>query len=122
MTQTNNKPVWFLVFIWILITASSICALAFGLESSPYLILILVLGCGFASANQDLVLDGLRLLNASKENLAMHNTWFLSGYRLGLLLAGGLSLIIADHFNWNLAYGFCGSLLLLGSLGLITPT
>ena len=68
-----------------------------------------------ASANQDLVQDGLRVLCTPKTRMAPVNSWFLSGYRMALILCG-VTLLIADHFDWTITYIAMASLMLFGCL------
>ncbi len=62
-------------------------------------------------------LDGywLRLIRGNNTNLLAGTTE--TGYRIGKIFTGGLTLIAADHFNWQIVY--CISGLFIMTLGLI---
>lgn len=94
---------------WILIMQLSV-ALVLGLMSlfdpalSPWLMAALALTLATFSATQDIAVDAYRtnLLLPSERGLgtAMYST----GYRVAMLLSGGLALILASLLGWRVTY------------------
>lgn len=60
----------------------------------------------FFSASQDIVVDAYRRESLSDEELGLGSALYVNGYRVGMLLAGGGGLIIADHTSFAFMYQF----------------
>ncbi len=56
---------------------------------------------GFASASQDVVIDGYRIELIAKENQALAASFYVYGYRIGMLISGALALILAEFIEWK---------------------
>jgi len=54
---------------------------------------------GFASATQDIVIDAYRIETAPPRLQAMLATTYISGYRVGMILAGAVALGLAESFG-----------------------
>jgi len=54
---------------------------------------------GFASATQDIVIDAYRIETAPPRLQAMLATTYISGYRVGMIMAGAVALGLADAFG-----------------------
>jgi len=54
---------------------------------------------GFASATQDIVIDAYRIESAPPRLQAMLATTYISGYRVGMIMAGAVALLLADSFG-----------------------
>jgi MFS transporter, PAT family, beta-lactamase induction signal transducer AmpG len=65
---------------------------------------ILCLLIAFCSASQDVVVDAFRRESLSDDELAMGSTLYIYGYRIAMLVSGGLALILADHLSWHTVY------------------
>ena len=57
---------------------------------------------GFSSATQDIVIDAYRIETAPPKLQAMLATTYISGYRIGMILAGAVALSLADKFGSTL--------------------
>jgi len=66
----------------------------------------------FFSATQDIVIDAYRREDLSDEELGLGSSLYIYGYRLGMLLAGGGGLIMADHMPFSQVYGIMALCLL----------
>lgn len=64
------------------------------------------------SASQDIAIDAYRtdMLQAPERGLGA--TYFVFAYRIGMLVAGGLALIFADHIGWKHTYELMAALIL----------
>lgn len=58
----------------------------------------------FFSATQDIVVDAYRREDLSDEELGLGSSMYIYGYRLGMLLASGGGLILADHLTFSQVY------------------
>jgi len=58
----------------------------------------------FFSASQDIVIDAYRREDLSDEELGLGSALYINGYRIGMLLAGGGGLIMADHMSFTVVY------------------
>lgn len=54
---------------------------------------------GFASATQDIVIDAYRIETAPPKLQAMLATTYISGYRIGMIMAGAVALALAESFG-----------------------
>jgi MFS transporter, PAT family, beta-lactamase induction signal transducer AmpG len=59
---------------------------------------------GFASATQDIVIDGFRIASAPVERQGVMSAAAQLGYSIALLCAGAGALYIADFVSWKAAY------------------
>ena len=58
----------------------------------------------FFSASQDIVIDAYRRESLSDNELGLGAALYVNGYRVGMLLAGGGGLILADHTSFAFMY------------------
>ncbi|MFL9709526.1 AmpG family muropeptide MFS transporter [Methylobacillus sp. Pita1] len=58
----------------------------------------------FFSASQDIVIDAYRRESLSDQELGLGSAMFVNGYRVGMLLAGGGGLILADLLTFSKMY------------------
>jgi PAT family beta-lactamase induction signal transducer AmpG len=76
----------------------------------------------FASATQDVVVDGWRIDVASTERQGMMAASYQLGYRLALICAGAGALYIAEFVDWRSAYLVMAVLMGVGLVGtLLAP-
>lgn len=68
----------------------------------------------FSSATQDIAIDAWRIEAMPVESQGAMSGTYQMGYRLGMLLAGGGSFIIAHYFSWPMAYSVMAVVMLLG--------
>lgn len=69
---------------------------------------ILALLIAFFSASQDIALDAYRREILPDEELGFGSSVYVTGYRLGMLLAGAGALIMADRMPWSSVYQWMG--------------
>ena len=58
----------------------------------------------FFSASQDIVVDAYRRDSLSDDELGLGSALYVNGYRVGMLLAGGGGLILADYTSFAFMY------------------
>ncbi len=78
------------------------------------LMAIFAVAVGFTSATQDIVIDAWRI-EVSEENelgaTAAASAW---GYRLSMVISGAMPLLLAQAYNWNVAYAAMAAMMLIG--------
>lgn len=68
----------------------------------------------FFSASQDIVVDAYRREILSDAELGLGSSLYVNGYRVGMLLASGGGLILADHLPFSLVYLIMAACMLPG--------
>ena len=68
------------------------------------LMIVAAILVAFFSATQDIVIDAYRREDLPDEELGLGSSMYVYGYRLGMLLASGGGLILADHISFSHVY------------------
>lgn len=93
------------LLIWQLLLTAAISLLAFSDPSKLLLMTaIAALLLSFFSASQDIVIDAYRRESLSDDEQGMGAALYVSGYRVGILLATGGGLIMADFMSYQSVY------------------
>jgi PAT family beta-lactamase induction signal transducer AmpG len=112
---------------WLLIAQLAlICAIAgLGMTNpgkSPWMVAVAAFFVTFFSASQDIVVDAYRREDLADEELGLGSSFYVNGYRVGMLLASGGGLIMADFIHFSRVYLIMAACLLPGVLTtLLTP-
>jgi PAT family beta-lactamase induction signal transducer AmpG len=104
---------------WLLIFQLLLMAAIFGLGRSdpaqdPFGVAIMALLVTFFSASQDIVVDAYRREDLPDEELGLGTSYYVGGYRLGTLLAGGGGLVLADRIGFPGVYTCMAACMLVG--------
>lgn len=95
-----------------------ITAMAF---NSPEHALIALAGLAFlvafGSASQDIVIDAYRTDVLKREERGVGTAIFVVGYRIGMLVSGGLALVLSDYVGWHNTYLIMAGLMVIGMAG-----
>ena len=95
---------------WLLVMqvalAGALIVLSFAQPSPERLlpISIAALLVSFFSASQDIVIDAYRRETLAENELGLGSALYVNGYRVGMLLAGGGGLILADLISFEVMY------------------
>ncbi|MCF6282841.1 MAG: AmpG family muropeptide MFS transporter [Candidatus Polarisedimenticolaceae bacterium] len=93
----------------------SIVLLAFTSPAvSPLSVAFAALLLTFFSASQDIVIDAYRRESLSDEELGFGSSLYVNGYRVGMLLASGGGLILADFISFTQVYLLMAGFMLIG--------
>ena len=91
---------------WILVSQimiiAAICIMASvnpAIEGSLFLMAVGAVLLGFSSATQDIVIDAYRIELAPPSLQAVLSAMYVTGYRLGMIVAGAGALYLADYFG-----------------------
>ena len=74
----------------------------------------LAFAVGFLAASHDIVADAYRTDLLEREDRALGTSTWTLGYRIAMLTAGGVALILSDHMSWTAVYVGMASLMLIG--------
>ncbi|MEJ2098370.1 MAG: AmpG family muropeptide MFS transporter [Desulfobacterales bacterium] len=71
---------------------------------NPWMMIVAAILVAFFSATQDIVIDAYRREDLPDEELGLGSSMYIYGYRLGMLLASGGGMILADHLSFPRVY------------------
>jgi PAT family beta-lactamase induction signal transducer AmpG len=74
---------------------------------------------GFFGATQDIVIDAWRIEAADDTRHGAMAAAYQWGYRIAIIVAGAVPLVLADLYNWNLSYAVMAALMGVGVLGVL---
>jgi MFS transporter, PAT family, beta-lactamase induction signal transducer AmpG len=83
-------------------------------KDSPFAMACLALLVSFFAASHDVVADAWRTDSLPPEERALGTATFVTGYRMGMLVAGAGALTMSDLIGWPGAYYVMSSLMLVG--------
>jgi PAT family beta-lactamase induction signal transducer AmpG len=112
---------------WMLVAqiALTVCIASLGQSDpaqNPWLLAFAAFLVTFFSASQDIVVDAYRREDLSDEELGLGSSLYINGYRLGMLLASGGGLIMADYMDFSKVYLILAGCMLPGLITtLLTP-
>jgi len=89
-----------------LVLAGALLLLSTARPAVDHLWLVMLAGLlvTFFSASQDIVIDAYRRESLGEAELGLGSAMYVNGYRLGMLLAGGGGLILADWLSFETMY------------------
>lgn len=104
---------------WLLVAQTALAFSIAGLglsnpAANPWLLAFAALLVTFFSASQDIVVDAYRREDLSDEELGLGSSLYVNGYRVGMLLASGGGLIMADHIPFSFVYIVMAGCMLIG--------
>ncbi|BEQ15507.1 AmpG family muropeptide MFS transporter [Desulfoferula mesophila] len=104
---------------WMLVAQLCLMAAIVGLgftqpAQQPTMVALVALLVTFFSATQDILVDAYRREDLSDEELGLGSSLYVNGYRVGMLLASGGGMILADHISFTMVYMVMAGTMLLG--------
>ena len=91
-------------------------------RDNPWIVAAAAMLVTFFSASQDIVVDAYRREDLTDKELGLGSSFYINGYRIGMLLASGGGLIMADFMSFKAVYLIMAACLLPGILTtLFTP-
>ncbi len=114
---------------WMVLTQGllALSVLALGLSnpvSSPWLVAGCAVLVAFMSASQDVVIDAYRTESLSGNAQALATSAYITGYRVGMMIAGALALYLVDQFkiSWSSVYALMAAFMVIGTIAaLLAP-
>jgi len=106
---------------WLLVAQLSLIFSIVGLSltdpgNNPWMVAFAAFLVTFFSASQDIVVDAYRREDLPDEELGLGSSLYVNGYRVGMLLASGGGLIMADHMPFSMVYVIMAACMLPGVL------
>jgi MFS transporter, PAT family, beta-lactamase induction signal transducer AmpG len=94
---------------WLIVAQAALMVSISGLGftdpgKNPWMMAVAAFLVTFFSASQDIVVDAYRREDLPDEELGMGSALYVNGYRVGMLLASGGGLIMADHMPFFMVY------------------
>lgn len=86
----------------------------FSPTNAPHLLMVIAFLIACFSATQDIAIDAHRAEYLPTKEHGLGASLAVFGYRLALLIAGGLALILANDVGWAATYRLMGLLMLVG--------
>ncbi len=74
----------------------------------------------FFSASQDILIDAYRREDLTQAELGLGSSYYIYGYRLGMLAVSGGGLILADTLPWNIVFFIMGACLIPALITTVT--
>lgn len=91
-------------------------------KASPFTMALLALVVSFFAASHDVVADAWRTDILTADERALGTATFVTGYRIGMLVAGAGALTLSDLVGWRQAYWVMASLMVVGMVAtLLAP-
>ncbi|MCL5272416.1 MAG: MFS transporter [Gammaproteobacteria bacterium] len=109
----GKRRSWILTMQFLLLLGFNLMAW-FTPEQYPRFLAFLALILACFSATQDVAIDAHRAEYLPEPEHALGASLAVFGYRLALLLSGGLALVMAGHFGWAFTYRFMGLVMIAG--------
>ena len=88
-------------------------------NTHPHILFWLAAAIAFLSASQDIAIDAYRADILQPDERPMGAAMAINGYRIAMLVSGGLALVIADHVGWKNMYFVMASLMGIGILATV---
>ena len=106
---------------WIFLTQSILFALTISLgilsqQGSLSVIITIALLIAITSATHDIAVDAYRIETIKTDNQAFAASFYIYGYRIGMLISGSLALILSDIISWDMVYYMVAITVLIGIL------
>ncbi len=114
----GHRRSWMLVVQGVIIAGLWLVASSDPTRNLPLMAAFAVM-TGFASATQDIVIDAWRIEAASDTEQGVLAATYAWGYRVAMVVAGALPLVLADVFSWSLSYAVMGALMSIGVLAVL---
>ncbi|MFH1240921.1 MAG: AmpG family muropeptide MFS transporter [Pseudomonadota bacterium] len=84
--------------------------------NNPWMVAFAAFLVTFFSASQDIAVDAYRREDLTDEELGLGSSLYVNGYRVGMLLASGGGLIMADQMSFSAVYLIMAACMLPGVL------
>ncbi|MDP3678757.1 MAG: MFS transporter [Methylotenera sp.] len=107
---------------WLVLTQLTLAAVIYFLSNlhfgtSPKIFALIALLVAFVSASQDVVIDAYRTDLLKENERGIGASMSVLGYRIGMILSGGIALIWADQWqSWNRVYAVMAWLMLVAAV------
>ena len=113
LTKLGKRRSWMLL-TQVLLLLGFIAMSFFAPQYHPEILATLALFMACTSATQDMAIEAHRTELLPRREHALGSSFAVLGYRIALLISGGLALVMAQYMGWTFTYRFMGLLMLIG--------
>lgn len=118
-----NKRLGWVFFTQFSVTIALLCLAAMDPHSQAGAMGAVALMVAFFAASQDIAIDAYRTVVLSPAERGLGVSYFVLAYRIAMLVAGGLALILADYIGWHWTYiAMAGMMAASMGITLFAPT
>ena len=103
----------------IAIVVGLLCIASSDPKTNLGLVAVFAVLTGFSSATQDIVVDAWRIESTELTKQGAMAAAYQWGYRIAIIVAGAVPLILADTYGWNISYGLMAILMGIGFLAVL---
>jgi PAT family beta-lactamase induction signal transducer AmpG len=114
----GHRRSWMLVAQAAIVAGLWLIALSDPAANLPVLAMFAVF-TGFVSATQDIVIDAWRIEAAPETQQGAMAAAYQWGYRIALIVAGAVPLVLAQAYGWSMSYGVMACLMAVGVLAVL---
>jgi PAT family beta-lactamase induction signal transducer AmpG len=114
----GHRRSWMLLCQGVIVLALWLIAGVDPVANLPAMAALAVL-VGFAGATQDIVMDAWRIEAADVDRQGALAAAYQWGYRIAMIAAGAIPLILADAYGWGFSYGAMAALMVVGIVGVL---
>ena len=113
LTKTLGRRRSWIIFAQFLLIASII---ALGLFSKGNILNVAIIAILIAifSATQDMAIDAYRIEKIKAEDQGIATSFYVYGYRIGMLISGAFALVLSDKMAWDMVYYVLASMMVMG--------
>jgi PAT family beta-lactamase induction signal transducer AmpG len=109
---------------WLVVTQALLVVALFAMgqvdpKTAPMLMAAMAALVAFLSASQDIVADAYRTDLLSEQERAFGVSVFTLGYRVGMVVALALALILSDIIGWKYTYAAMGAFMVVGMVAAV---
>lgn len=115
LTSLGKRRSWMLMSQILLLLGFNFLAW-FSPSSHPKIIAAIAVMLACVSATQDMAVEAHRTEYLLNREQGVGASVAVFGYRIALLISGGLALILAQHVGWSVTYRVMGFIMLIGVL------
>ena len=113
LSSLGRRRSWMLLTQVVLLAGFNVLAWLNPMQS-PHLMAFIAILLACFSATQDVSIDAQRTEYLPTRDHGLGASLAVFGYRLGLLVAGGMALVLANSLGWAMTYRLMGGFMLVG--------
>ncbi|MFK5984474.1 MAG: MFS transporter [Pseudomonadota bacterium] len=113
--KTDRRKAWIILSQLSLVVIITLMAFQ-SPEKAPLLLGFLALMLAFSSATQDVAIDAYRTDVLKPEERGLGAALSVGGYRVAMLVSGGIALVFADLIGWHITLLFMAGLMFVNAI------
>ena len=110
--KLGRRRSWIILNQFLLISAIATLGLCDGYDI--FIIAIVALLIAIFSATQDMAIDAYRIEKIKIEDQGIAASFYVYGYRIGMLISGALALVLSQQMSWDKVYYILAMVMFIG--------